>query len=85
MTIQVELNAETEARLIAAAQARGVALEKFVSALLYEAVAVSQEGTGRLTVSELHAMLNEIATGAEKLPHVPTTAFTRESFYEDRP
>ena len=39
---------------------------------------------GGLSVGELHAMLDAIAEGSEKLPKVPTSAFTRESFYEDR-
>ena len=85
MTIQVELSSETEARLTAAAQARGVALEKYVGALLREVLTAAPAGSGKLTVDELHEMLSEIAEGSDKLPHLPTSAFTRESFYEDHP
>lgn len=84
VAIQVELSDETEARLAAAAKARGVAPEKYASTLLYEMLASSPAGTGKLTVDELHRMLSEIAEGSEKLPHQPTSAFTRQSFYEDR-
>lgn len=84
LTIQVELNSETEARLTAAAQAHGVALEKYVGALLREVLAALPAGSGRLTLDELHEMLRGIAEGSDKLPHLPTSAFTRESFYEDR-
>jgi hypothetical protein len=84
MTIQVELNPETEARLVAAAQAHGVALEKYAGTLLKNALASSAKGTGRLTVEEFHNMLRALAEGSERLPNILTEAFTRESFYEDR-
>ena len=84
MTIQVELNPETEARLVAAAQARGIALEKYAETLLQNALASPTGGSGRLTVEEFHKMLRALAEGSERLPNIPTEAFTRESFYEDR-
>jgi len=84
MTIQVELSTETQARLAAAAQAHGVAPEEYAGTLLYEMLASSPAGSGKLTADELHRMLNEIAEGSEKLPHHPTSAFSRQSFYEDR-
>jgi hypothetical protein len=79
MTIQVELSAETEARLAAAAQARGVALEKYAGTLLHEVLASPPIGFGKLTMDELHKMLGEIAEGSDKLPHRPSRgrAFTR--------
>jgi hypothetical protein len=84
MTIQVELNPETEALLAAAALVRGIALEKYAGTLLHEVLAAPPAGSGKLTVDELHAMLREIALGSDKLPHVDTSALTRESFYEGR-
>lgn len=84
MTIQVELSAETVARLAAAAEARGIAPEKYASTLLHEVLALPSIGSGKFTVDELHKMLSEIAQGSEHLPHLPTSAFTRESFYEGR-
>jgi hypothetical protein len=38
-----------------------------------------------MTVEEFHKMLDELAVGAEKLPTLPTSAFGRESIYEDHP
>ena len=84
MTIQVELSIETEARLAAAAQAHGVAPEKYAGTLLHEVLASSRTGSGKLTVDELRLMLREIAEGSDVLPHLPTSAFNRESFYEGR-
>lgn len=84
MTIQVELNPEMEARLVAGAQERGISVEKYAETLLKDAVALHSQPTGKLTVEELHTMLDAIAKGSEKLPNLPTSAFTRESFYEGR-
>ena len=84
MTIQIELNPEMMERLAAEAEAEGIPLEEYAERLLREAIATHAEPQGQLSVAELHAMLNGIAEGSEKLPKVPTSAFTRESFYEDR-
>lgn len=84
MTIQIELNPEMMERLAAEAAAHGIALEEYAERLLREAIATHAQPQGQLSVAELHAMLNAIAEGSEKLPKVPTSAFTRESFYEDR-
>jgi len=83
MTIRVELNPEMEAWLIAGAKARGLSVEEYAERLLRDAVALHSESSGRLSVKDVHAMLHAIAEGSEKLPKLPTTAFTRESFYED--
>jgi hypothetical protein len=84
MTIQIELNPEIMEQLTAEAEAHGIALEEYAERLLREAIANRAEPRGQISVAELHAMLNAIAEGSEKLPKVPTSAFTRESFYEER-
>ncbi len=84
MTIQVELSPESEARLAADAQARGVAMEKYAGSLLEEALASPVSRSGKLTIEKFHAMLDALAEGSERLPNLPTESFTRESFYEDR-
>lgn len=84
MTIQVELSSEVEARLLARAAERGISVEKYAESLLIDAVALHSQSAGKLSVEELHAMLDAIAEGSEKLPNLPTSAFTRESFCEDR-
>jgi hypothetical protein len=84
MTIQVELNAEIEAQLMAEARVLGIPLEKVAERLLREALASRSVPQGRLTVEEFHAMLNALSVGSEGLPKLPTESFTRESFYEDR-
>jgi hypothetical protein len=83
MTIQLKLNPETEALLIAEARAKGVPPEKVAEQLLKEALAGRPSHRGRMSVEEFHQMLHEMAEGSEKLPNLPTESFTRESFYED--
>lgn len=84
MTIRVELDAETEARLIAQARYQGVPLERLAERLLAEALTECSPPQGALSVEEFHRMLHGMAEGSEKLPNLPTESFSRESFYEDR-
>ena len=84
MTIRVELNPETEARLVAEARSQGVPLEKLAERLLKQALIANSVPRGALTVDEFHHMLEGMAEGSEKLPNLPTESFSRESFYEDR-
>ena len=84
MTIRVDLTPELEARLRAEACAKGLTLEQAAEQLLGEALTGHALDRGQLTVEEFHRMLEAIAEGSEKLPNLPTEAFSRESFYEDR-
>ncbi len=84
MTIRVELNPETEARLVAEARAKGLPLEKVAEQLLKEAINALSLSRGRISAEEFHRMLDAIAEGSERLPDLPTESFARESFYEDR-
>jgi len=61
MTIRVELNPETEARLIAEARAKGQPLEKVAEQLLREALSGSSFSQGQMSVEEFHQMLNAMA------------------------
>ena len=83
MRIQLELNPELMERLGAEAQARGIGSEEYAGLLLREAIATHSEPQGSLSIEDLHAMLHEIAEGSDKLPKVPTSAFTRESLYDE--
>jgi len=82
MTIQVELSAEAEHRLVTAARDHGVAPEAFAGSLLQKALGAEDSGSGRLTAEELRTMLSQIGEGADRLPILPAAAFSRESFYE---
>ena len=84
MTIRVELNPETEARLKAEARAKGLPLEKVAEQLLKEALTGRSLFQGRMSVEEFHGMLDAMAEGSERLPDLPTGSFSRASFYEGR-
>jgi hypothetical protein len=85
MTIRLELSPETEVRLKAEAQAKGLPMEKLAEELLKEALTGRATSPGQLGVEEFHRLLDAMAQGSERLPDLPTESFTRESFYEDRP
>jgi len=84
VTIQIDLDPATEARLGEEAQARGLPLAEYASSLLRQSLPIFATGTGKLTIESLHRMLREMAIGSEKLPVLPPEATDRESFYEDR-
>lgn len=84
MTIEVEISPELEASLVAEAALHGMELKSYAGKLLQERQSSSAAAGGKLTREDLHAMLKEVGEGSENLPKLPTSAFTRESFYEDR-
>jgi len=85
MTIQVKLNPDVEARLVAEASAQGISLEKLAERLLQEALASRSVLQKNLSVDDFREMLKSLAIGSEGLPNLRTESFTRESFYEDLP
>jgi hypothetical protein len=85
MTLQLELKPDLEANLKAQAASQGVALEEFALNILEERAASQLAGPGKLTVEGFDEMLRELAQGAEKLPKLPTSAFSRESIYDEHP
>jgi hypothetical protein len=84
VTIQLELNSEVAARLAAEARSRGMRMEEYVESLLRNATVPAFDTTGQLSLQELDDMLEAVGKDSERVPHLPTAAFTRESFYEDR-
>lgn len=66
----------------AQAQARGLPVETYVQNLIDRAGAGEQTEHAR-TPEEIQAFLKGMAEGSERLPSLPTDAFTRESFYRD--
>jgi hypothetical protein len=83
MTIRIELNPETEARLMAEARAKGLPLEKVAEEILREVLSERSSSPSRMSVEEFHQMLADMAEGSERLPVLLTESFSRESFYED--
>ena len=84
MTIHLELDAETEVRLRAQAERRGIAPEQYAGEFLRDNLPNYGVGTGRLTREELLQMTKELQEGSENRPVLPPEATERASFYEDR-
>jgi hypothetical protein len=84
MTIKVDLNPETEARLAAEAHAQGLPVERVAERILNDALANRSFTRGAMNVEQFHEMLEAMAQGSDQLPGLPTSSFSRESFYEDR-
>jgi hypothetical protein len=86
MTLQLELNPKTEARLAAEAAQHGMAPEAYALKLLEGALPphVYATGTGRMTKQDLEDLTRELTTGSENLPTLPPKVNDRESYYEDR-
>ncbi|MGD0629360.1 MAG: hypothetical protein ABR987_08400 [Terracidiphilus sp.] len=84
MTILLELDPETEARLKAQAERRGVAPEQYAGEFLREVLPLYSPGSGRLLPGDVERMTDVMTAGAENLPVLPSEVNERESYYEDR-
>ncbi|MGH9719649.1 MAG: hypothetical protein ACRD8O_05515 [Bryobacteraceae bacterium] len=83
MTITVEINAETEARLAAEAEARGLDVATYAARLLEQAQVPPAPATPKLTIEEFHAWLDDFAALSGKIPPMPGETFSREMIYQD--
>jgi hypothetical protein len=81
MTIQVELNPEMEALLIAEAQAQGIALEKYAQRLLQEALDSRPRRRSRASQDEFRRFLDALASKAPNAPQLRAETFSRGMIY----
>ena len=84
MTILVELDPATEARLTAEAELRGVPVAEYASSLLRNSAPARTAGTGKLTPEGLKELTRELTKWSDKMPILPLEVNDRESYYEDR-
>jgi hypothetical protein len=71
--------------LAAQVEARGYALETYVTGLVEDAVREIAVAPGRVgRPRDMSAFFETMATDSETIPQLPDEAFTRESFYRDR-
>jgi len=71
--------------LAAQVEARGFALETYVTTLIENAVRdteAASRSAGR--PRDMRAFFQAMAVGSESIPQLPEDAFTRASFYQDR-
>jgi len=85
MTLTIELDAELVAVYTAEAARRGVEPESLALEILRANRPAPLAPEKSLTVEGFHKMLDELAIGAENLPHLPDSALTREGIYVDHP
>jgi hypothetical protein len=81
MTVRLELKPDVEANLAAQAHARGVPLEVYLQTVI-EDLARSDE-VPRSSLQDLEATLDALAEMGRDLPHLPSSALSRENIYRD--
>ena len=84
MTMLVELDPETEARVAAQAGRLGMAPERYIGEFLRENLPNHTAGKARFTREDLRTMTKRFQEGSEKMPILPPEATDRASFYEER-
>ncbi|MEX2301634.1 MAG: hypothetical protein WD733_11890 [Bryobacterales bacterium] len=81
MTVRLDLRPDVEANLAAQARARGVPLEVYLQRVI-EDLARSAE-VPPASLQDLEATLDALAEMGRDLPHLPSSAFSRENIYRD--
>lgn len=69
--------------LAAQAHELGISLEAYVQSLIEQARSKPTHQQPR-TTEQIESFFAAMAEGSERLPLLPTTTFTRDSFYDDR-
>lgn len=68
--------------LLAQVKARGITPESFVSELIEDAARAKSE-VQLAPVRDMEAFFKEMTAYSDKIPELPSEAFTRESIYQD--
>jgi hypothetical protein len=81
MTITIEIQEEIARR----AAARGLSVEEYIEDVLARELERPElpEPKGYMTNEELEAWFDRLAKFSDKVPMLPTSAFSRESIYQD--
>jgi hypothetical protein len=82
MSVTLELKPDLEQRIAAAAAARGLTVEAYLTDLIEGADAVPRPDNG--SIEEFEADMDLIAEGSKLRPILADDAFSRESIYADR-
>ena len=81
MTVRLELKPNVEANLAAQARARGVPLDTYLQSVIEDLAGTHTAPPASL--QELRATLDTLAEMGIDLPHLPSSALSRESIYRD--
>jgi plasmid stability protein len=82
MALVVELDPNLEETLRAQARSQGLSLEEYARNILEQQSSMETQ-PAKLTAEEFEAELDAIAAYSDKIPDLPTEAFTRESICQD--
>lgn len=81
MTVRLELKPEVEAALADQAKTKGLPLEAYLQDVVEDLA--HAHAAPRQNVERFRAALDRLAEMGKNLPHLPSSAFTRESIYQD--
>ena len=81
MTVRLELKADVEANLAAQARARGVPLDAYLQSVIENLART--EAARPDSRQDLETTLDALAELGRDLPHLPSSAFSRETIYRD--
>jgi plasmid stability protein len=82
MALILQLDPNLEETLRAQARSQGLSLEEYARNILEQQSSIETQSR-KLTAEEFEAELDAIAAYSDKIPDLPTEAFTRESIYRD--
>ena len=81
MTVRLELKPDIEANLAALARARGVPLDAYLQSVIEDLART--EAARPASLQDIEETLDSLAEMGRELPHLPSSAFSRESIYRD--
>jgi hypothetical protein len=81
MTVRLELKPEVEAALADQARAKSVPLDAYLQKVIEDLAHAHR--APRRDAERLRAALDKLAEMGKGLPHLPSSAFTRESIDQD--
>ena len=81
MTVRLELKPDVEANLAAQARARGIPLDAYLQSVIEDLART--EAARPASLQDLRLTLDALAEMGRDLPHLPSSAFSRESIYLD--
>ena len=84
MTLQLELDQQTEELLASAAKLRGMEPAAYVQKLIVDSLPPYPTGTGRMTHEEFMELTRALTRHSDKIPVLSPEANDRASYYEDR-
>jgi hypothetical protein len=82
MTVRLALRPDIEANLTAQARAKGVPLDAYLQSVVE--VLARAKTTPSASPEDIEATLDRLAEMGKGLPHLPSSAFSRESIYQDQ-